>query len=109
MIESQLNQKDSYMLDLGDVKDIGIASIRLNGKDLGVVWTRPFRVDISGVLKAGRNELEIDVINSWRNRLLADNKLPVNERLTRTNIRVKRDWRPLDSGLLGPVQIFCQK
>jgi hypothetical protein len=98
--------KDLYLLDLGDVKDSGIASVRLNGKDLGIVWTKPFRVDISSALRAGRNELEIDVINSWRNRLLADSKLPADERLTKTNIQVKRDWRPLEAGLLGPVQIL---
>jgi hypothetical protein len=105
----QLDKKDSYFLDLGDVKDVGIASIRLNGKDLGVVWTKPFQVDISGVLTTGRNEVEIIVVNSWRNRLLADQNLPENERLTRTNIQVKPDWKPLDSGLLGPVQILCQQ
>ena len=99
-------RKDLFLLDLGDVKDSGIASVRLNGKDLGIVWTKPFRVDISGVLRRGRNELEIDVINSWRNRLLADSKLPIDERLTKTNIQVRRDWRPLESGLLGPVQIL---
>jgi hypothetical protein len=95
-------------LDLGDVKDMGIASVCLNGKDLGIVWTKPFQVDISGVLKTGNNELEIDVVNSWRNRLLADQKLPMDKRLSRTNIRVKPDWQPLDSGLLGPVQILYQ-
>jgi len=103
---SKLDDKDSYWLDLGDVKDVGIAAVRLNGKDLGVVWTKPFQVDISGVLKTGQNELEIVVVNSWRNRLLADQKLPADEHLTRTNIRVKPDWQPLDSGLLGPVQIL---
>ncbi|MCJ7778526.1 MAG: hypothetical protein MUP16_09460 [Sedimentisphaerales bacterium] len=103
----QLNKKDSFLLDLGDIKDVGIAAVRLNGKDLGVVWTKPFQVDISGVLKTGQNELEITVVNSWRNRLLADQKLPVDKRLTRTNIQVKPDWKPLDSGLLGPVQILC--
>ncbi len=105
----QLNKKDSFLLDLGDIKDVGIAAVRLNGKDLGVVWTKPFQVDISGVLKTGQNELEITVVNSWRNRLLADQKLPEKERLTRTNIQVKPDWKPLDSGLLGPVQIFYQQ
>jgi hypothetical protein len=104
----QLSDTDSYWLDLGDVKDMGIASVCLNGKDLGIVWTKPFQVDISGVLKTGNNELEIDVVNSWRNRLLADQKLPMDKRLSRTNIRVKPDWQPLDSGLLGPVQILYQ-
>ncbi len=99
-------RKDLFFLDLGEVKDSGIASVRLNGKDLGIIWTKPFRVDISDVLRRGRNELEIDVINSWRNRLLADNKLPADKRLTRTNIQIKHDWRPLEAGLLGPVQIL---
>jgi len=108
-VSSRVERKDSYWLDLEDVKDVGIASIRLNGKDLGVVWTKPFRVDISDVLKTGQNELEVDVVNSWRNRLLADRKLSKDERLTRTNIQVKPDWQPLDSGLLGPVQILCQQ
>jgi hypothetical protein len=107
--ESSTNRngpKNLYLLDLGQVKDSGVASVRLNGKDLGIVWTKPFRVDVSGVLKQGRNELKIDVINSWRNRLLADDRLPADERLTRTNITVKRNWRPLKAGLLGPVQIL---
>ncbi len=106
----KLNEKNSYYLDLGDVKDVGIAAVRLNNKDLGVVWTKPFQVEISDVLKAVQNELEIVVVNSWRNRLLADKKLPADQRLTKTNIQVKPDWKPLDSGLLGPVQILsCQK
>ncbi len=105
----KLDDQNSCLLDLGDVKDVGIAAVRLNGKELGVMWTKPFQVDISGVLKAGQNELEIAVVNSWRNRLLADQKLPADERMTRTNIQVKPDWRPLDSGLLGPVQIFYQQ
>jgi hypothetical protein len=103
----KLNKKSSYYLDLGDVKDVGITAVRLNGKDLGVAWTKPFQVDISGILKTGENELEVVIVNSWRNRLLADEKLPANERLTQTNIRVKPDWKPLDSGLLGPVRILC--
>jgi hypothetical protein len=93
-------------LDLGDVKDVGIAAVHLNGKDLGVIWTKPFQMDITGVLKTGQNEIEITVVNSWRNRLLIDQKLPAEKRLTRTNIQVKPDWKPLDSGLLGPVKIL---
>src|SRR5690606_29034919 len=59
-------------LDLGDVQDVGIARVRLNGRDLGIVWAPPFRVEITDALKKENNKLEIEVINSWRNRLVGD-------------------------------------
>ena len=98
-----------YVLELGRVEDLGIAQVRLNGKDLGIVWTPPFRVDITDALKQGDNRLEIDVVNSWRNRLIADEQLPQEQRLTRTNVRITPQWRPLPSGLLGPVKILKEK
>jgi hypothetical protein len=104
-----LDLSTSYLLDLGRVEDSGIARVILNGTDLGVVWTTPFRVDITKALKSGTNTVEIAVVNSWRNRLLADEKLPKEKRLTNTNIQVKPDWKPADSGLLGPVKILQQQ
>jgi len=91
------------------VEDSGIARVTLNGTDLGVVWTSPFRMDITKALKSGTNTVEIAVVNSWRNRLLADQKLPKEKRLTNTNIQVKPDWKPVDSGLLGPVKILQEQ
>jgi hypothetical protein len=93
-------------LGLGDVRDVGIARVRLNGRDLGVTWTPPFRIEIGSALKPQGNVLEVDVINSWRNRLVGDRELTEDRRFTRTNITVRREWPLLDSGLLGPVQIF---
>jgi hypothetical protein len=104
--DGALNSNKKYWLDLGDVKDTGIASIRLNGKDLGVVWAKPFRVEVTDSIKSGENDLEISVINSWRNRLVGDRDLPTEKRLTKTNIRVDRRCQLLESGLLGPVQIL---
>ena len=92
-------------LDLGTVKET--ARVRLNGKDLGVVWCYPWRVDITGALKPGVNELEIDVINLWPNRLSGDSKLPVEQRRTRTNISVDPAQPLLSSGLLGPVRLIA--
>ncbi|MBM3888978.1 MAG: hypothetical protein FJ388_07600, partial [Verrucomicrobia bacterium] len=59
-----------------------IARVRLNGRDLGIVWTAPWRVDITNTLKAGANELEIAVINLWPNRLIGDAAQPPEKRLT---------------------------
>ena len=67
-------------LDLGDLRNL--AQVRLNGRDLGVVWTPPFRVEISGAVKAAGNVLEIDVVNTWYNRLIKDLTLPPAERLS---------------------------
>ena len=57
-------------LELGVVRDM--ARIRLNGKDLGVVWCAPWRMEITGAVKAGANQLEIEVVNRWANRLIGD-------------------------------------
>ena len=54
-------------LELGEVKDVGIARVTLNGEDLGVLWLAPFRVDISRAAKLGENMLEVMVVNSWQN------------------------------------------
>ena len=90
------------LLDLGEVHEA--ASVRLNGVDLGVLWTRPARVDITRAARAGANELEVTVVNLWPNRLIADESLPPEKRLTETNIHKFSAATPLyPSGLLGPV------
>jgi hypothetical protein len=91
-------------LDLGVVKNI--ARVLLNGQDLGIVWTAPWQVDLSPALKKGNNELRIEVINLWPNRLIGDAALPPEERLTNTNIQFKKETALLPSGLLGPVTLL---
>jgi len=92
-------------LDLGTVKET--ARVKLNGKDLGVVWCHPWRVDVTGVIKSGENTLEIEVVNNWYNRLVGDAGLPEAERRTRTNIGdTNKDAAPMQSGLLGPVIVM---
>jgi len=97
-------------LELGQVKDVGLARVALNGTDLGIVWRPPFRVDVSQAIKPGANRLEIMVVNSWRNRLIGDAKLAPDKRLTQTNIKViedgRRKWELEESGLLGPVRLM---
>jgi hypothetical protein len=95
-----------YRLRLNRVKDVGIAAVRINGRDAGTVWTAPFDVDITGLLTEGTNRLEIDVVNSWQNRLIGDRGKPQEERYTMTNIRIKDEWTLRESGLLGPVELL---
>ena len=96
-------------LELGEVLDVGVATVKLNGRDLGTVWTKPFRVDVTGVLKSGKNSLEVRVVNSWYNRVLGDQQGGGKKKFTKTNIRLRdRKGKPAKfspSGLLGPVRI----
>jgi hypothetical protein len=95
-------------LDLGMVESL--CEVKLNGKDLGVLWSAPFRTDVSGLLRPSGNQLEIKVVNLWCNRLIGDASLPENQRLTRTNITKLTPNTPLEpSGLLGPVRLLSGK
>jgi hypothetical protein len=61
-------------LDLGWVHVI--AQVRINGRDLGLLWKPPFRLDITGAVRSGENKLEVLVTNQWVNRLIGDEQLP---------------------------------
>ncbi|MGA1236333.1 MAG: glycosyl hydrolase [Limisphaerales bacterium] len=92
-------------LDLGLLREL--AEVRLNGKPLGILWSPPFRTEITGCLRPGENTLEIDIVNFWPNRIIGDAALPREERLTQTNVRqLKADTPLVSSGLFGPVQIL---
>lgn len=123
---SQFLQKPVY-LDLGTVKNI--AKVWLNGKDLGVIWTNPWEVEITDAIKEGDNELRIEVTNLWPNRLIGDELKPYDgivngqwpewllhgekrpgDRYTFvTFTHYTKDSPLLESGLLGPVRIVMKE
>jgi hypothetical protein len=91
-------------LDLGDVEEM--AEVVVNGKSLGVVWKKPFRVDATHALKPGKNMVEIKVTNLWVNRLIGDQQPGTTKKITYTTMPFyKRDAPLLPSGLLGPVKV----
>jgi hypothetical protein len=105
-LPSSLASGQRLLLDLGDVHEV--ASVQLNGQDLGVVWAKPARVDITSTVKAAGNELKIKVINLWPNRLIGDSSLPPEKQFTKTNMRNYTPNSPLlPSGLLGPVSLLA--
>jgi hypothetical protein len=91
-------------LDLGDVKNI--ADVSVNGKPLGIVWRKPFRVDATEALKPGANAVQIKVTDLWVNRLIGDQQPGAVKKYTYTTQQFYRADSPLvPSGLLGPVQV----
>jgi hypothetical protein len=91
-------------IDLGDVKNL--AEVTVNGKNLGVVWHTPYRIDVTSALKPGANEVSIKVINAWVNRLIGDEQ-PGATKYTFADVKPYKANSPLvPSGLLGPVAVI---
>jgi hypothetical protein len=127
-LPERLTQPDIALeLDLGNVRVM--AEVVVNGTNLGVLWKKPFRIELSDTVKAGENQIEIHVTNLWPNRLIGDESLPMDyqrkgrntskwpqwlrndtprptNRLTFTSHKFwDRDSPLQSSGLLGPVLI----
>jgi hypothetical protein len=115
-------------IDLGNVQVI--AELKVNGKDMGILWKPPYRAEITSALKTGKNTIEIKVTNLWINRIIGDEQLPEDSdrngdgtlkgwpkwlqddgpsptgRYTFTTWRLWSKDSPLqESGLLGPVSL----
>jgi len=103
-----VNDASKYLLDLGRVKVI--ANVKVNGVAVGSAWTAPWSVDVSKALKPGDNQLEIEVVNTWVNKVVSDLKLPESERTTWLGVNRFTADSPLDpSGLMGPVVLSAVK
>jgi hypothetical protein len=92
-------------LDLGDVRDV--AEVAVNGKYLSIQWKTPFKVDVTGALKPGSNQIVIEVTNLWVNRLIGDQQSYAVKKYTFTDFEPYKAESPLlPSGLLGPVRLL---
>ncbi|MGC8640169.1 MAG: glycosylhydrolase-like jelly roll fold domain-containing protein, partial [Isosphaeraceae bacterium] len=95
-------------LDLGRLRSM--AQVTLNGKNVGIRWTFPFRVEITSAIKPGTNRLEVRVVNRWPNRMIGDQFLPPDQRFTWSTWNPFQQDSPLvESGLLGPVTVWSEK
>ncbi len=102
-----LGSDSTLELDLGIVQKT--ARVSLNGDEIAVLWKPPFHVDISDRAKPGKNELVVEVANTWTNRLIGDAHLPPEQQFCKTNLhsQMSRKGRRLQpSGLMGPVRII---
>ncbi|CZR65587.1 uncharacterized protein PAC_15487 [Phialocephala subalpina] len=122
----------ALLLTLGRVENI--ATVYLNGQNLGISWLPPYEIDITRSAHTGANLLVVEVTNLWVNRLIGDEYLPVEDVFnTNTQNYAVEEWPQwwienlpvktgervtfgawhhynssaplLASGLLGPVRI----
>ena len=109
-----------WKLELGRVEVI--AQVTVNGKKMEPLWNGPFILDVTDSLQSGSNQLQVEVTNVWRNRLLAreqfldgfpspDGAAAAEASAARhqlwtsveTNLRPGQPLSP--SGLIGPVVV----
>ncbi len=102
------------ILDLGEVKMM--AEVIVNAKNLGVLWKKPYKADITDAVNEGMNRIEVRVTNTWWNRLVGDEKYPNgfpgsdfhSPRTFATVKGWKADDELLESGLIGPVVVVVE-
>lgn len=108
-------QVRDWLLDLGDVRES--ARLRVNGKEVAVLWSVPFRTAIGEYLHSGKNLIEIDVTNLPANLIADYDRRKVVWRNFKEINFVKlgyesgdfSNWSPVPSGLLGEVKLIPLK
>ena len=90
------------------------ATVFVNGRRAGSLWAPPYRLDVTDLLRAGANEIRVDVYNTAINRLAEGGRLPdmkpvVDRYGLRTRLQDLDGLQPLPSGLLSPPRLVLEK
>jgi hypothetical protein len=109
------SKTDGWHLDLGDVRES--ARVWVNGQPAGIVVAHPFRVDVTGLLRPGQNQLAIEVTNLSANRIRDLDRRGVDWKKFHDINLVSHLYKPFDasqwdlkpSGLLGPVTLQAER
>lgn len=84
-----------------------LALVTLNGHEVGTLWCEPFRIDLTPYVRQGKNELKLEVVNAWTNRMILDASLPDSQRITHAFPEVvKPNDRLVPSGIDGKVSLI---
>lgn len=72
-----LEKSNRAVLNLGEV--FICAEVYVNNKYVGIRWITPFTFDIYKYLKKGKNKIDIKITNQWTNRLIGDERYPLQD------------------------------
>lgn len=103
--------KGKWQLDLGDLCES--AKVYVNDHYIGTVWAAPFTIDFDKYMKAGENEIRIEVTNLPANRISAMDRRNIPWRkfkeINIVDINYKKtgysDWATVPSGLNSTVTL----
>jgi hypothetical protein len=108
IIKSQDIKTSRLYLDLDKVAQM--AKVKINGQYAGGLWAAPYRIDITGFVKEGGNVVEVEVVNTWKNRMIGDARLPATERRVEPATNKMRPEKPLqEAGIIGTAKIVAIK
>jgi hypothetical protein len=102
----KISKNTKVFINLGYFNNL--ATVRLNGYDLGLVWASTSTNDVSKYLKRKGNAIEIEVTNTWHNQLVLDAQFPPDQRSTHATSYPDANSPLLPSGLIGPVSLEIQ-
>ena len=106
MLDKVSTTQSQYFLSIDKVMDI--AKVTVNGKEVGTLWTQPYQLDITPYVKEGKNIIQIETANCLVNRIVGDDKLPTEQRVTFCLTPIyKGSTRLFPSGITG-VKIIAQ-
>lgn len=97
-------ENQDIFINLGQVNNM--AEVTVNGKFAGGAWIYPYVLNVTNSVKPGKNTLQVEVVNLWRNYLVKEHGLPQDQRKTwLVSSDVNKDEQLQPSGLIGPVVI----
>ena len=100
----KFDKKATYRLNLPLLNTT--AEVIVNGRSAGILWCSPYSIDITRLLKKGKNKMEIRLCNSLWNRLVGDANLPETERVTwQTHPLAKPTDALIPSGIAGEISM----
>ena len=109
---SKAEAKCRWLIDLGDVRES--ARVYINGQFIGCAWSVPYILDCNNTLKAGNNEIRIEVTNLPANRIADLDRRGIQwrkmEEINVVDINYKKTsydgWEPMKSGLNSEVRLL---
>lgn len=109
LTKKDLKTAKRWQIELGDVRES--ARVYINGEFIGCAWSVPFVLDCGQTLKAGDNDIRIEVTNLPANRIADLDRRGVKwrkmEEINVVDINYQRTtygaWEPVPSGLNSEV------
>lgn len=113
-VKKDVLKSGKLWLDLGSVGDIAVVTV--NGGKPDTLWHTPYRTDVSGQLKSGKNTIQVQVTNEWTNRIAGDRLAPAGKKILAsapTPFNANRAFGPRvpvlpQAGLIGPVKLIAE-